>query len=213
MTFALGAFINQYAAAIISLILSILKIYRPTTITQNATEIFIYGGLAAIFVPFIYGSPYPVYSVLEKSKTLAEFNGNAFRALFEEGMFKNSGTLLTEFEKSKHKKNKVDALLQFFGFFVLGSLLASRMYDKKQRTAWLRPVLDLENNNTMSYFLDELVTEKTLENITKVLTQNYKKNTKILGQTIKASKNIKLISKDSKGLLKLFNDFNQRLQS
>jgi len=153
-------------------------------------------------------NPYPVYSVLKKSKTLAEFNGNAFRALFEDGMFKNCGILLNEFEKSKHRKNKADALLQFFGFFVLGSLIASRMYGKKQRTAWLRPVLDLENNNAMSYFLDELMTEKTLENITQVLIQNYKKNTKILTQAVIASRKIKDLTKDAKGLTKLFNDFN-----
>ena len=127
-------------------------------------------------------------------------------------MFKNCGDLLDEFEKSEHKKNKADALLQFFGFIVLGSLIASRMYDKKQRPVWLKPVLDLERNNSISYFLDKIVNEKTIEIITQVLIQNYKKNTKILGRAIIESKKIKEITKDSKGLLKLFNQFNQNLQ-
>jgi presenilin-like A22 family membrane protease len=42
---------NQTIAAILALVLALIKIYKPTTILQNLTEIFIYGGLAAIFVP------------------------------------------------------------------------------------------------------------------------------------------------------------------
>jgi len=53
MTVAFAAFIPQTIAAILAFILAIIKIYKPTTITQNLTEIFIYGGLAAIFVPVI----------------------------------------------------------------------------------------------------------------------------------------------------------------
>jgi len=153
-------------------------------------------------------NPYPVYSVLDLSKTLAEFNGNIFHALFEKGMFQNCGVLLKEFEKSKHKKNKADALLQFFGFFVLGSLIASRMYnDKKQRSAWLRPVLDLDNNNAISGFLDKIVDEKTLDTITRVLIQNYKKNIKILEQAV-----VKQKSEFTKTQFKLINKLNQNLR-
>ena len=36
-----------------ALLLALIKIYKPTTIIQNLTEIFIYGGLAAILVPVI----------------------------------------------------------------------------------------------------------------------------------------------------------------
>ena len=53
MAIAFSAFIPQAVAAILALILAIMKIYRPTTIINNSTEIFIYGGLAAIFVPVI----------------------------------------------------------------------------------------------------------------------------------------------------------------
>mgnify|MGYP001284640421 CR=1 FL=1 len=51
MAIAFSAFINQTIAAILALVLALIKIYKPTTILQNLTEIFIYGGLAAIFVP------------------------------------------------------------------------------------------------------------------------------------------------------------------
>ena len=53
MAIAFAAFINNAIAAILAFILALIKIYKPTTITQNLTEIFIYGGLAAIFVPVI----------------------------------------------------------------------------------------------------------------------------------------------------------------
>ena len=53
MAIAFSAFIPQTIAAILAFILALTKIYKPTTIIQNLTEIFIYGGLAAIFVPVI----------------------------------------------------------------------------------------------------------------------------------------------------------------
>ncbi|MAG91427.1 hypothetical protein CMO83_02020 [Candidatus Woesearchaeota archaeon] len=53
LSIALAAFINSVVAAILALIISILKLYKPTIILQNLSEIFIYGGLAAIFVPMI----------------------------------------------------------------------------------------------------------------------------------------------------------------
>jgi len=53
LAIAFSAFIPQAVAAILAFILAILKIYKPNVILQNLTEIFIYGGLAAIFVPII----------------------------------------------------------------------------------------------------------------------------------------------------------------
>ena len=53
MSIAFSAFIDPTLAAILALTLALLKIYRPITIIQNLTEVFIYGGLAAIFVPII----------------------------------------------------------------------------------------------------------------------------------------------------------------
>lgn len=53
MAIAFSAFIQQNIAALLAFILAIMKVYKPTPIIQNFTEVFIYGGLAAIFVPVI----------------------------------------------------------------------------------------------------------------------------------------------------------------
>ena len=53
LSIAFAAFLNNTVAAVLALILSLLKLYKPNVITQNLSEIFIYGGLAAIFVPII----------------------------------------------------------------------------------------------------------------------------------------------------------------
>ena len=53
MAIAFSAFIPSAIAALLAFILALLKIFRPATIIQNLTEVFIYGGLAAIFVPII----------------------------------------------------------------------------------------------------------------------------------------------------------------
>ena len=58
MAIAFSAFIPQSIAALLAFMLAILKIYKPTTLTQNLTEVFIYGGLAAIIVPlFKFSNP------------------------------------------------------------------------------------------------------------------------------------------------------------
>ncbi len=53
LSIAFSAFINSILAAIIALIVSLIKTYKPNAIIQNISEIFIYGGLAAIFVPML----------------------------------------------------------------------------------------------------------------------------------------------------------------
>lgn len=50
---AFSAFIPQSIALILAVIFAIFKIYKPNLIMQNITEVFVYGGLAAIFVPII----------------------------------------------------------------------------------------------------------------------------------------------------------------
>ncbi len=51
LSIAFAAFINNIAAAVLALIVAILKFYKPNILIQNFSEIFVYGGLAAIFVP------------------------------------------------------------------------------------------------------------------------------------------------------------------
>jgi len=53
LTISFGAFIPQLAALFLAIILGIYKIARPTILIHNLTEIFIYGGLAAVFVPIL----------------------------------------------------------------------------------------------------------------------------------------------------------------
>lgn len=86
LTFAFDAFIgNGYIALLIAIALAIWKVYRGGILIHNVTEIFIYGGLAVIFVPvmniwagiilLILISLYDMYAVW-KSKhmiTLAKF--------------------------------------------------------------------------------------------------------------------------------------------
>ncbi|NQV09347.1 hypothetical protein HQ529_05855 [Candidatus Woesearchaeota archaeon] len=53
LTIALAAFINEIFALSLAFVLAIAKIYRPNVYVHNFTEVLIYGGLAAIFVPMI----------------------------------------------------------------------------------------------------------------------------------------------------------------
>ena len=51
LLFAFAAFIPQTLALLIALVLTFYKVLRPNIIIHNFTELFIYGGLAGIFVP------------------------------------------------------------------------------------------------------------------------------------------------------------------
>ena len=53
LSLAFAAFMNSVLAAILALIISAWKLYKPNLIIQNLSELFIYGGLASIFVPII----------------------------------------------------------------------------------------------------------------------------------------------------------------
>ena len=50
---ALGAFIPGVIAAVLGLVFAALKVFKPNVIIHNLTEVFVYGGLAAIFVPIM----------------------------------------------------------------------------------------------------------------------------------------------------------------
>jgi len=85
LAIAFSAFMDQRVALTLALIFGFIKVYKPNVIVHNLTEIFIYGGLAAIFVPImnmfaavmllVLISIYDMYAVW-KSKhmiTLAKF--------------------------------------------------------------------------------------------------------------------------------------------
>ncbi|MFH1063948.1 MAG: presenilin family intramembrane aspartyl protease [Candidatus Woesearchaeota archaeon] len=53
LTISFAAFINQILAIVLAVGIAIWKIWKPNFIVHNLSEIFIYGGLAAIFVPIM----------------------------------------------------------------------------------------------------------------------------------------------------------------
>ncbi len=96
LTVAFAAFINQFVAGFIALALAIWKVYRPNVYIHNLTEIFVYGGLAAIFVPIInifaagmllaLISAYDAYAVWKSKHMIklakAQANAKLFAGLF-----------------------------------------------------------------------------------------------------------------------------------
>ncbi|MDD5086749.1 MAG: presenilin family intramembrane aspartyl protease [Candidatus Nanoarchaeia archaeon] len=62
LTIALNPFIGQQFAFLISFVLALIKVFRPNIFVHNITEIFVYGGLAAIFVPIM--NMYSVFILL-----------------------------------------------------------------------------------------------------------------------------------------------------
>ncbi len=50
LTIAFSAFINEGVAIALALILAVFKVFKHNTIIHNVSEVFVYGGLAAIFV-------------------------------------------------------------------------------------------------------------------------------------------------------------------
>lgn len=104
LSISFGAFINRSSSVqltivgIFAFLLALIKIFKPNYIVHNLTELFIYGGLAAIFVPIpgfnissaiillLLISAYDMYAVW-KSKhmiKLAKFQvaSNVFAGLF-----------------------------------------------------------------------------------------------------------------------------------
>lgn len=50
---AFAAFTPEIIALVMAFVFSLIKIFKPNIIIHNFTEVFIYGGLAAIFVPIL----------------------------------------------------------------------------------------------------------------------------------------------------------------
>ena len=51
LTIAWSAFLSKEIAVVLALVFGLWKVFRPNVWVHNLTELFIYGGLAAIFVP------------------------------------------------------------------------------------------------------------------------------------------------------------------
>jgi len=126
LSIALAAFINNFVALSIAFTLSLLKVYRPNIIIQNLSEIFIYGGLASIFVPiinvfaaFMLLIVISIYDFIAVFKTkhmikLAKFQSNSrvFAGLlipYEKGNISIENTSISE-SKTRQKKSKIAVL-------------------------------------------------------------------------------------------------------
>lgn len=53
LSISFGAFIPSIFAIVLAIVLAIFKVIKPNIYVHNVTEIFIYGALAAIFVPIL----------------------------------------------------------------------------------------------------------------------------------------------------------------
>jgi len=106
---AFGAFIRMEIALLLALILAIWKVFKPNVWVQNFTELFIYGGLAIIFVPIfnllsvsillVIISAYDAYAVW-KSKHMIKLAKSQAKA----NMFAG---LLIPYKLGKAKKSKI----------------------------------------------------------------------------------------------------------
>ncbi len=125
LTIALGAFLPYGISAGIGLVLTILKVLRPSVVIHNVTEVFVYGGLAAIFVPvmnvfagvmlLLAMSLYDMYAVW-KSKhmiTLAKFQAKTkmFAGLYIPYQLKGRVGKLVKARKGKKVQGIQSAIL------------------------------------------------------------------------------------------------------
>ncbi|MEK6837360.1 MAG: presenilin family intramembrane aspartyl protease [Nanoarchaeota archaeon] len=96
LTVAFSSFLPKAVAAILSIIIAYFRVLKPNILAHNVGELFVYGGLAAIFVPImniksatiliLLVAAYDIFAVF-KSKhmiTLAKFQAenNMFAGLF-----------------------------------------------------------------------------------------------------------------------------------
>ena len=127
LTISLGAFMPKLAAMIISLLLGVWKIFKPNFWVHNLTELFVYAGLAVIFVPV-----FNVWSISILLVLIAIYDAYAVW-------------------KSKHmvtlakSQAKAKVFAGFFVPYVDGDGKEKKSYDKEkksegvdEKTKWLR---------------------------------------------------------------------------
>lgn len=105
LTVGLGSFLPGLLAFLLAVLLGIWKIYRPNIWMHNLTELFIYGGLAAIFVSMVnlfsafillvLISAYDMYAVWKSKHMITLANAQSTNKLF--------AGLMLPYEKKKGK--------------------------------------------------------------------------------------------------------------
>lgn len=117
LTISFSAFMSQMIAIPIALILALWRIIKPTFIVHNLTEIFIYGGIAAILVPImnifsiiillIIISIYDMYAVWKSKHMIEMVKFQAKTNVF--------AGLLVPYKKKKGKQVKKGGKVVFKG--------------------------------------------------------------------------------------------------
>ncbi len=120
----LGAFLNTILAIVLAFLLAAWKLFKPNPIIHNLTEIFIYAGLAAIFVPvlnltsililLLLISIYDMYAVWKSKHMIklakAQAKAKVFAGLMIpytlKGFSKNQELVGAKKKKKKKKKKK-----------------------------------------------------------------------------------------------------------
>jgi len=117
LTISLGIFIQPLYAFFLSLFFGLWKVFRPNVLIHNFTEIFVYGGLAAIFVPvfnlwsinilLLLISVYDMYAVW-KSKHMVFLAKSQAKANIFAGLLipYSKHHLSLKMDKSNRKKEK-----------------------------------------------------------------------------------------------------------
>lgn len=117
MGVAFSAFINQWIAIVLAGILSFFKVFRPNFIIHNVTELFIYGGLAAIFVPILnifsvvilllLISVYDAYAVWKSKHMVSMAKFQAESKIFAGFLIPKSEKVVKESPKKSLKRIKI----------------------------------------------------------------------------------------------------------
>ena len=118
LTIAGSAFISKGTALFIALVLGLWKVFRPNVWVHNLTELFIYGGLAAIFAPIfnlwsgiillVLISGYDAYAVWKSKHMIklakSQAKARVFAGLFIPYKIEKIGSEIKDKAKKKTKK-------------------------------------------------------------------------------------------------------------
>lgn len=128
-TVALGIFVNKYIAYAVALFFAAWKIWRPNVYVHNLTELFMYAGIAVIFVPILNVfwtlmlllviSVYDMYAVW-KSKHMVKManfqtEANVFAGFFVPYSNKKGKTKVEKIDSKAKKVNKGESRVAVLG--------------------------------------------------------------------------------------------------
>lgn len=117
LTIGFGAFLGGWWPFILALIFGVWKVVRPNVFVHNLTELFVYGGLAAIFVPILnvfYAflllvalSLYDMYAVWQSRHMIVMAKFQAKSGIFGGLMIPYTRAQVLKKGKKKHIKSEV----------------------------------------------------------------------------------------------------------